>query len=478
MSQRSRALGWIALAAALLVISAVWIQATATRPTYDAFGWLAWGHQVLHWNLNTDGAPSWKPLVILFTAPFRLPGAQAELWLWTFTATFAALLGAVLAGRIAYRLAGPSARRPWAGWAAATFAAIGVLGINGYVELILITNSDPMIMTLCLGAIDSHLCGRRRLAFLLLLGASLGRPEAWVFAGLYGAWVWSSDPVLRPLVAGGVLLIPLAWFGVPALTSHSWFISGDLALGSPNVIHGGKFLGVLDRLRHLYGVPQQLAIAFALALALAHRRRVWLTLAGAALLWVAIEIAFAYHGWSAVPRYLLEPGAVLIVLAGAALGEVAAYEGREAGGASLSDKPSRRGLGALIAWGPAAIVLVLLIALVPTARTRARLAHAQIDDARIAATRLNRLQSDIKRVGGAARIRACGQPAGPLVYQSELAWALGVNVGQVSWHPAQLRAERLPLVQFTAIAGGWRIQAMNVRAVESAHCAGLVMGSS
>ena len=52
-----------------------------------------------------------------------------------------------------------------------------------------------MIVTLCLAAIDGHLCRRPRLAFTMLVLASLGRPEAWAFAGLYAIWAWMPGPV-------------------------------------------------------------------------------------------------------------------------------------------------------------------------------------------------------------------------------------------------------------------------------------------
>ena len=62
-------------------------------PGYDAFGWLVWGRQVLHWNLNTDGAPSWKPLPFLFTLPYALFGRSGP-WLWSVTAVAEAPGGA------------------------------------------------------------------------------------------------------------------------------------------------------------------------------------------------------------------------------------------------------------------------------------------------------------------------------------------------------------------------------------------------
>ncbi len=64
-----------------------------------------------------------------------------------------------------------------------------MLGINTYMHLVLIANSDPLIVAVCLAAIDCHLNRRYRLAFGMLVLASLGRPEAWVFAGLYALWL-------------------------------------------------------------------------------------------------------------------------------------------------------------------------------------------------------------------------------------------------------------------------------------------------
>ena len=356
------------------------------RPSYDAFGWLVWGRQTLHWDLNTDGAPSWKPLAFLFTLPYALAGGGPQLWLWMITSTTAALAGSVFGARIAFRLTGDCPRRPWAPFIAALFGAVAVLGINGYSEQVLIANSDPMVVTLCLAAIDSHLVGRRRLAFGLLVLVSLGRPEGWALTGLYAVWAWRAVPSMRVLIAGGVALVLVAWFSVPAITSHSWFTAGDLALNSPNAIHGSKILGVIGRLRGLYALPMQLAVLVALVVATVRRDRVWLGLAGAAGLWVVIEIAFAYDGWSAVPRYLMEPAAVLVVLAAGAVGRVLAFEPRR---------------GGVVRWAPGVVVLVLIAALVPSARSRARVAHAEFHASHHSAAMLTRLEAVIARDGGA-----------------------------------------------------------------------------
>ena len=58
------------------------------------------------------------------------------------------------------------------------------------------------------------------------------------------------------------------------------------------------------------------------------------------------------------------------------------------------------------------------------------LAHAkQID-------RLRRLIA-VDDGGPDARSSACGQPASLLGSQSTLAWAVGLNVGNVGYHPAE-----------------------------------------
>ncbi len=454
---------WLAVGAGVILVAIAWVVLTRMRPTYDAYGWLVWGRQVLHWDLNTDGAPSWKPLTFAFTLPYGLARANGQMWLWMITSSAAALAGGVFAARIAYRLTGPCPHRRWAPFAAAAFAGVGVLGINGYSELVLIANSDPMVVTLCLAAIDSHLSGHPRLAFLAIVLVSLGRPEGWVFAGLYAVWAWRAVPGMRALTAVGLALIPLSWFVVPALTSHSWFISGDLALNSPNAIHGNKIIGVLRRVRGLYELPMQLAVVFALVLAVARRDRTWMTLAGAALLWVAIEIVFAYHGWSAVGRYLIEPVAVLVVLAGAAVGRLLAYEPRRTGA---------------LAWAPVAVVVLLVVALVPAARSRARTTHREIDDAHRGATQLSRLEAVIDRAGGAAVIKSCGQPVTELGYQSEVAWAIGLNVGSVGYRPARSIAKGTPIVLFEPVGDGWRVRPIHVRTGDASRCATLATTSA
>ena len=422
----------VTVAALLILAAAVFVLATGMRPEFDVYGWLVWGRQTLHWNLDTNGAPSWKPLTYLFTLPNALAGRGQPL-LWMITSVAGSFLGAVLAARIAYRLAGPAPGRRYAPLIAAVFAGLGLLTLDGYWRLILISNSDPMVVTLFLAAIDCHLWGRRRLAFLALLGASYGRPEAWPFAALYAAWTWRAQPQMRLLTIAGLLSVPLLWFTIPALTSDSWFRPGDLALNSVNALHGDKLTGVFDRFFGLYALPMKLAVGFAVVVAVVRRDRIWLGLIAASLAWIFIEVGFALYGWSAVPRYLIEPGSVMIVLAGAALGRV------------LAGAPEA---GTALRWAAPIAIGALAVGFVPTARGRAREFRDEVINRRHAGMQIDRLHEVIDRDGGAARVRACGQPVTVLGFQSSLAWELGMNVGDVGFRPGRAVHLGQPVVVF------------------------------
>ncbi|MGZ4431894.1 MAG: hypothetical protein ACXVYV_09665, partial [Gaiellales bacterium] len=414
-----------------------------------------WGRQVLHWNLNTDGAPSWKPLPFLFTLPYAVAG-RSQMWLWMITAVAGAVAGSVFAARVAYRLTGPVPERRYAPYVGGAFAGIAVLGINTYSHLVMIANSDPIIVALCLAAIDCHLSRRPRLAFTMLVLASLGRPEAWVFAGLYGLWVLWRVPALsaRALVVAGLLFIPAFWFSIPAITSHSWFISGDLALNQQTVIHGNKIVGVINRFRSLYELPMQLAMLAGVVLAVLRRDRLTLLVVAAAAAWLLIEIVFAYHGWSAVSRYMIEPAAVMVAVAGSGVGWL------------LADTRTSR----ILRWvGPVA-VLALLVALAPTASSRVRLVRGQISDARHSAKQIDRLHKVIDDDGGPDAIKACGQPVSLIGFQSTVAWYVGLNVGNVGYKPGRSIGRGDQIVLFKPHDNGWQVRLYNLPAPVKARC--------
>ena len=212
------------------LISAALVLWARTRPGFDPYGWLTWGQQTITASLDTNAAPSWKPLPYLFTVPFALAG-HYQLYLWMFTAVAVSLSGLVFAGLIVHRLTGPAAH-PRAALAAGVFTALALAGIQEYWHYILSSQSDPMIVSLCLGAVYCHLSGRSRSAFVLGALAALGRPEVWPFIGLYGIWMWVRIPSTRWLVAAGGVLVLLLWFGIPALTSRTPFVAASNAMDS------------------------------------------------------------------------------------------------------------------------------------------------------------------------------------------------------------------------------------------------------
>ena len=376
---------WGAFVISVVALAILWVLGTGMRPGFDPFGWLTWGHAALRFDLDTDGAPSWKPLTFLFGVLYAIPGHAPQMWLWMITAAAGAILGLFFAARIAVLLA---REQPfWARVAAAGVAVFAVLAIKDYVPLTLVADSDPLIVALCLGAIERHLSGRPRAAFVMLVLAGAGRPEAAPFACVYAAWLWRTAPELRVMTAIGTALLPLAWFAVPAITSDSWFSAGDTALGSPHQLHGDVIGGVLARFFGLCGWPIRLAWGIVAVRAFIRRDRIQIALLSTVVLWIAVEVAFAAAGWSAVPRYLIEPAAVMCALTGATAGQML--------GAALHGVTRSR-------VGEAGVTLAIVVSLMPSTRERVRITRAQINHERISAVLVQHLIDVIAADGGDA----------------------------------------------------------------------------
>ena len=266
--------GWTT-AGLLAVVSVALVVYARTRPSYDAYGWLVWGYQTIHGSLDLGGAPSWKPLTFVFTVPFALFG-HYELWLWMFFSTAVALAGPVFAGRIAYRLSGggtveadapPVAQ--YAPLAAGVFAGAAVLGLQDYMHYVLSFQSDPMLVTFTLGAIDMHLLGEYRWTLVLGVLATLGRPEAAPWLGLWGLWAWVKLPSMRWTLVAGALVVAFGWLGIPTITNHRPLLAGDLAQKSPRALRHNQFFGTLGRFKDLEYIPVWIATLLTLGVAFA-----------------------------------------------------------------------------------------------------------------------------------------------------------------------------------------------------------------
>ena len=438
----------VATAVGLLVVSLLILLWAKTRPGFDPYGWLVWGHQTVAGNLNTNAAPSWKPLPYLFTLPYGLFG-HYQLWLWMVTSLAVSLAGAVFAGRIAYRVTASDSDRRYAAYAAAAFAAAGYFGISTYWHYMLSAQSDPMIVTLCLAAIDCHLRGRYRWAFVLGALAALGRPEVWLFLGVYSVWAWLRVPSMRWLIVAGLVLVVLLWFGIPALTSRTPFVAASNALGSGRRLRSDRVFGTIGRFLDLNTTVIELTALLAVAIAVVRRDRVTLALAAGVCAWVLVEIAFALHGWPGLGRYMYEPAAVLIAIAGVGVGRL------------LADPPR---ISRAASWAGIALVAVIVLAMVPPALSRARSEHRDIRGQRARTAEIGKLTGTVSRLGGSSRLKPCGEPLTRLEYQTVLAWNLHVNVATVGYKYGPAIASGRPIVLFTPLPqGGWLVQAMHQR---------------
>jgi hypothetical protein len=504
---------WVLGAIGLLLVSLIIVLWARARPGYDPYGWLVWGKLTIRLKLDTNGAPSWKPLPYLFTLPYALFG-RYQLWLWMVTSVAISLSGLVFAYRIAFRLTASRPERRYASYAAGLFAAGSILLIwdsvsrYNYFHYIFSAESDTMIVSVCLAAIDCHLSGRRRWAFWLWWLGSLGRPEVWPFLAGYAVWMWFAMPTYRRWIIAGVVLQPVLWFGIPGLTSKSFFTAANNAQNSPRELHGNKVIGTLSRFRHAEPIPVELAALLAVCLCgwrwrrsggrlsrllfwRPQNRAIWLTtdwqprmadatvlvLAAGAALWVVIEAVFALRGLPAVPRYMYEAVAVMCVLAGVLVGRV--IHDLPPYLAGLARRVSPRPIGTRLAgrlggWGAVIAVAVFVAWMLPWAHTAYRSERVDLSHERARTVLIGQLRTVVDKLGPASKITGCGQPNIPIEYQSIFAWYSGIKIGELYVSPTYLKTHPHPLVNIYPIPGGWRVFPSHVAtAAERVSCRGL-----
>jgi hypothetical protein len=442
---------WVLTAIGLLIVSLGIVLYARARPGYDPYGWLVWGKLTIHLKLDTNGAPSWKPLPYLFTVPYAVFGHYA-LWLWMVTSVAISLSGLIFAWRIAFRLTYSRPERRYASYVAGLFAAAFLFAMQdpvgnfSYVHYVLSAESDTMIVSLCLLAIDLHLSDRHKAAFWIWWLAALGRPEVWPFYGLAGVWLWWKVPSYRRWLYLSLALLAFLWFGIPGLSSKSLLTAGNIAENSPRAIHGNKISGVISRFHEL--LPNTIWVLAVLTVVWAawRRRTAILVLAGGAVLWVLIEIAFALHGFPAVPRYMFEAGAVVGILAAVFIGRV------------VHELP---GLISESMFG--------------AAHRQYRLEHKDLSQQRARTVLIDHL-SGVVRTLGASNMFACGQPNIPIGYQSVFAWYAGVKTGVLYVSRPYIAKHPHPLVNVYPIAGaGWRVVPSLVDPAHAAVCKPMVL---
>ncbi|MEO8969689.1 MAG: hypothetical protein ABI355_18780 [Solirubrobacteraceae bacterium] len=450
---------WWLVAAGVVLVSVILVLVARTRPGYDPYGWLDWGYQTLRGTMDLGGAPSWKPFTYIFTLPFSLFGHYA-LWLWMFTSVAISLSGAVFGGRIAYRVIARESDSRWPAIVAAIVAGASVLGIQEYFHYVMSNQSDSMLVSVCLAAIDCYLIGRYRWAYWLGILASLGRPEVWPFVGLFTLWAWRKVPSMRWMLYSGPVLVAFLWFGVPTITNDRPNIAGQLALRSPRELHQNKIVGITDRYLALDILPVQLAALIALGFAGLRRNRTVLALSGCVALWVVIEIAFALHGFPGVPRYLFEAAGLTGVLAGIGVGCL------------LLDISRLR--AAFPRWLGIPFAVVLVGFMVPSAISQARLEHKDIRHEQARTKEINKLSTFLGALGGVNHVERCGRPVLNVEYVSIMAWYTHRNTGTIGYRPLiELHHRSYPIVVFSTFPNGWGVKTYRIRAADKTRCANL-----
>ena len=456
------------LAAAAIAVGALSLLIPST-PSYDPWAWLVWGREIIHVNLQTTGGPSWKPLPMIFTTLFAVFGkAQPDLWL------IIARAGAVMAVVMVFKMTMRFTRQLLGGapeesagersailvpaLAGSVLAAASFAVSRGFISDNGLGYSEGLMTALVLIAIDRHLDGARRQAFIVGFAAALDRPELWPFFGVYGLYLWRSDRGARALVACLFALIPALWF-LPELWGSGHLFRGVSRANHPrsNSAAFARCPVCTEFTKHAWAAVLVrvkavaiLAMAFA-ALGLWRARAGWwrglrrrsldaaeprvrgrlgLIACGALgfIWWLGISIETQLH-FSGNDRYLVL-GAALVTIAGGIgwgwLAHSAAAVLRRLAGPWLAQSGHDRRVQIVrgSAWAAALGAAVVFVALPPwlgasvprTHRALVYQAHLREDMAKA-----------VSDLGGSAKILRCGTVMTEGFQVPMLAWNLGVH---------------------------------------------------
>src|SRR3954452_17978506 len=383
----------------LLLLACVGLAALSllgpSQPTYDPWAWLIWGRDIVHWDLVTTTGPSWKPLPVLFTTPFALLGNAAAPHLWLVVARAGGLLALAMAYRLGSRLGGR---------AAGVLALLSLAGASLFASFAFRGNSEGLLVGLALWAVERHLDGRPRDAFLLGTACALLRPETWPFVALYGLWLMASareDPRrgrTAALVGGAGVLVAVLWFVPEYIGSGNLFRAASRALepvpNSPaQAAH--PFLAVFSNSASALWVPAYVGGVLAVLLALAGQlergaRAVVLALAAASTTLMVTVAVLAEIGFTGNLRYVALPASLVCVLAGVGWAEAVRFVRRRAG--------ARVGV---------AVAALLVVAVVPFALHTASRIGDQLDQLRAEAAVARQLPLAIERAGGERAVLRC-----------------------------------------------------------------------
>jgi hypothetical protein len=392
-------LGCFALATLSLVLPSV--------PTYDPWAWLIWGREIAHFDLVTTTGPSWKPLPVLFTIPFSFAGDDGAPLLWIVVARAGGILAYAMAYRLGARLAGPIA---------GLIAACSLFLADEFIRNFARGNSEGILVALCLWAIERHLDGRRRDAFLLGVAAALLRPEVWPFIALYGLYlIWLDRRVKTiALVLGSGFALVVLWF-VPEYLGSGDFLRAANRARQPNpdsaAFAAFPFLEVFNRSASVLTVPVYVGGVIAVIYAIRDRRKnIALAMAAVSTVLMISVGLMTQAGFAGNLRYIALPAAFVCVLAGAGWVWLVKDAGRRFGPVAA---------GALVAviaaaWAPFVISDV---------KELDYAAHRVAEEADLYGT----LPAAIEKGGGEEALKKCGTVYSGNFQTQAVAWYMHIH---------------------------------------------------
>ena len=421
----ARAHGGRILVAVSVAIAALTLL-LPSAPTYDPWSWIIWGREIAHLDLVTTGGPSWKPLPVMFTTVFSVFGSAApDLWL------VVARAGAIAAIALAFGLT----RRLGGGIVGGVAAAAALAIAPWWIRNAALGNSEGLIVAFLLGAIDRHLAGDRRAAFLLAVCAGLLRPEAWPFLGLYGLWLlWRRELPVRLILGAGAGVVAL-WL-LP-----EWWGSGDLlraAHRAKDVNPGAPTYAdnpareVLNDAGLMLTGPLMVGLVAAAAMVMVRRDRAMAGLIALAICWLGLVAYMTSDGFSGNQRYLIAPVALLIVIGGAGAG----WALQQLCALVVRVVPALRGVGEGRRGAPLALVLVAaaaaaLVFAVPSFQRFAPTMRSLEYQADLA----DELPGLVQAAGGEEALKRCGNAyTGPFLVPV-VAWNLHLHTQDVRLVP-------------------------------------------
>ena len=329
---RLLALPWPALALiALSIATFVGFLIYPMYPNYDSYYSLLWGRELMHGHLPSfDGyrTPTEHPLAVGFGAALSLLGRHGDrVMVFCTEASFVVLCAGI------YRLA-RQAFTPLVGLAAAgilcTRFDFPFLAARAYIDI------PYLAFVIWAAAFELAKPRRGGIVWVLLAGAGLLRPEAWLIIGLYFLWMCAGElgPEHPPGRERWIRWAKYAsWAAIGPVV---WVICDFVVTGHPtfSLTHTTGLAEELGRTQGLSEVPDSTRrfflnlakapvlyagiVGFVIALVMVPRRVImpgalWLIGTGT---FVLVGVA----GLSVIDRYLLVPTLMVMVFAAVALG--------------------------------------------------------------------------------------------------------------------------------------------------------------